>query len=179
LEKVPGDFAIDHIVFAATEQQRDELITVLRDFGFAAVDFHLNFPDDGVASDSVGFRGGSFLEFVYRTAPHGGPAIWFAERPRVIGLGFSASDFAADTDWNSEPGAWAMPEQQGFPNSAGPHEHHSDFYIFVMNRKDGVLQFPELTAGPKLAEITLTWLPISWTMSCWACLARLSRWHCT
>jgi hypothetical protein len=55
LEKVPGDFAIDHIVFAATEQQRDELITVLRDFGFAAVDFHLNFPDDGLPATASAF----------------------------------------------------------------------------------------------------------------------------
>ena len=45
-------------------------------------------------------------------------------------------------------GAWAMPEQQGFPNAAGPHEHQSDFHVFVMNRKEGVLQFPELTDGP-------------------------------
>jgi hypothetical protein len=149
-------FAIDHIVFAATKRQRDDLMTDLRHCGFAAVDFHLDFPDDRVASDSVGFRGGSSLEFVYETAPLGGPAVWFGEVPRVIGLGFSASDFAADTAWDGGGGAWAMAEQQGFPNSAGPHEHLSDFYVFVMNRKDGVLQFPELTAGPRLAQITLS-----------------------
>ena len=149
-------FAIDHIVFAVTERQRGELVTALRDCGFATVDFHLDFPDEGVASDSVGFRGGSSLAFVYETAPRGGPAVWFAEVPRVIGLGFSASDFAADTDWDGDASAWAMAEQQGFPNSAGPHEHLSDFYVFVMNRKDGILQFPELTAGPRLAQITLS-----------------------
>jgi hypothetical protein len=27
--------------------------------------------------------------------------------------------------------------------------------VFVMNRKDGVLQFPELTSGPRLEQITL------------------------
>ena len=149
-------FAIDHIVFAATKPQRGELVTALRDCGFAAVDFHLDFPHEGVASDSVGFCGGSSLEFVYETAPPGGPAVWFAEVPRVVGLGFSASDFAADTAWDGDAGAWTMAEQQGFPNSAGPHEHLSDFYVFVMNRKDGVLQFPELTAGPRLAQITLS-----------------------
>jgi len=30
-----------------------------------------------------------------------------------------------------------MPEQQGFPNAAGRHEHQNDFYVFVMNRMNG------------------------------------------
>lgn len=160
-------FAIDHIVFAATPRQRAELMRTLHDCGFPPVDFPLSFPDIGSASDSVGFRGGSSLEFVYPTASpvpvpgrpadsNGGPATWFAEVPRVIGLGFSADSFDADTAWDGDPGAWTMPAQQGFPNSAGPHEHHSDFYVFVMNRKDRVLQFPELTAGPRLTRITLS-----------------------
>jgi hypothetical protein len=148
-------FSIDHIVFAATRRQRDELITTLHDCGFPPVDFPLSFPEIGSASDSVGFRGGSSLEFVYETGKPGGPALWFAEVPRVIGLGFSSDSFDVDTAWDGDPGAWTMPEQQGFPNSAGPHEHHSDFYVFVMNRKDRVLQFPELTYGPRLAVITL------------------------
>lgn len=43
------------------------------------------------------------------------------------------------------------------PSAAGPHEHQNDFYVFVMNRKDGVLQFPEIASGPQpqLAQITL------------------------
>src|SRR5260370_624497 len=48
-----------------------------------------------------------------------------------------------------------MPEQQGCPDAAGPHEHQSDCYVVVMNRKDGVLQFPELTDGPRLVQINL------------------------
>jgi hypothetical protein len=157
-------FAIDHIVFAATARQRAELIATLQGCGFPPVDFHLDFPDIGGASDSVGMRGGNSLEFVYPTSKSGaagsgaGPAAWFAEVPRVIGLGFASDSFDADTAWDGGPGAWTMPAQQGFPNSAGPHEHHSDFYVFVMNRKDGALQFPELaedSAAPRLARITL------------------------
>lgn len=149
-------FAIDHIVFCATPAQRDTLIAALRHGGFAPLDFHLDFPEDGSASDSVGFRGGGSLEFVYQTGgATGGPGPWFAETPRVMGLGFSSDDFAADTGWDGDPGHWTMDEQQGFPNSAGPHEHKSDFYVFVMNRSGGVLQFPELTSGPRLARITL------------------------
>jgi hypothetical protein len=178
-------FAIDHIVFAATARQRAELIATLQGCGFPPVDFHLDFPDIGGASDSVGMRGGSSLEFVYPTPGPGQPGsspsgtgqdAWFAEVPRVIGLGFASDSFDADTDWDGDPGAWTMPAQQGFPNSAGPHEHHSDFYVFVMNRKDGVLQFPELAkapaapATPRLARITLT----GQAAGQWR--GRLSRW---
>ena len=150
-------FAIDHIVFSATSQQRTDLLAALHASGFAALpgDFHLEFPRNGCASDSAGFRGGASLEFVYQGEQAGGPGPWFAEVPRVIGLGFSSDSFDADTAWDGDPGAWTMAEEQGFPNSAGPHEHYSDFYVFVMNRKEGRLQFPELTAGPRLTAITL------------------------
>jgi hypothetical protein len=88
----------------------------------------------------------------------------------VIGIGFSSDDFAADAAWHGEVGAWTMPEQQAFPRAAGPHEHHSDFYVFVMNRKDGVLQFPELSDGPRLVQISLAGADsASWH-------ARLQRW---
>lgn len=88
----------------------------------------------------------------------------------MIGIGFSSDDFAVDTTWEGDPGAWTMTEQQGLPNAAGPHEHQSDFYVFVMNRKSGVLQFPELTDGPQLEEITLAGAEsASWR-------GRLQRW---
>jgi hypothetical protein len=42
--------------------------------------------------------------------------------------------------------------------------------VFVMNRKDGVLQFPELTSGPRLEAITLAGVQsASWR-------ERLQRW---
>jgi hypothetical protein len=149
-------FSVDHVVFAATRQQASDLITTLHGYGFAPLDFHLDFPEDHLASDSVGLQSGISLEFVYETAEHKGPAAWFDQVPRVIGIGFASDDFASDTAWDGDPGAWTMPEQQGFPNAAGPHEHQSDFYVFVMHRQDGILQFPELTDGPRLAQITLT-----------------------
>jgi hypothetical protein len=148
-------FSVDHVVFAATRHQASELITALHGHGFPPLDFHLEFPDDHLASDSVGLQGGISLEFVYETAEHAGPTAWFDQVPRVIGIGFSSDDFAVDTAWDGHAGAWTMPEQQGFPNAAGPHEHQNDFYVFVMNRKNGVLQFPELTEGPRLEQITL------------------------
>jgi hypothetical protein len=165
-------FSIDHVVFSATRKQRTGLLAALHSSGFAALpdDFHLEFPEDGCASDSTGYRGGASLEFVYPGDQADGPGPWFAEVPRVIGLGFSSDSFEADTAWDGDPGAWTMPEQQGFPNSAGPHEHFSDFYVFVMNRKDGLLQFPELTSGPRLTAITLA----GGGASVWR--DRLSRW---
>jgi hypothetical protein len=148
-------FAIDHVVFAATRQQASDLITTLRGYGCAPLDFHLEFPDSHLASDSVGLRGGTSLEFVYETGEQDGPQAWFGQPPRVIGIGFAANDFQADTAWDGEPAAWTQAEQQGFPQAAGPHKHQSDFYVFVMDRKDGVLQFPELTTGPQLRQIGL------------------------
>jgi hypothetical protein len=148
-------FSIDHVVFAATKQQASDLITTLHGYGCPLLDFHLDFPADHLASDSVGLDGGILLEFVYETADHAGPAAWFGQVPRVIGIGFSSDDFAADTAWDGDAGAWTMPEQQGMPAAAGPHEHRCDFYVFVMNRKNGVLQFPEITSGPRLVQITL------------------------
>ncbi len=163
-------FSVDHVVFAATRSQASDLITTLHGHGFTPLDFHLDFPDDHLASDSVGLQGGILLEFVYQTAERAGPAAWFDQVPRMIGIGFSSDDFAVDTAWEGEPGAWTMPEQGGMPNAAGPHEHQSDFYVFVMNRKDGVLQFPELTDGPRLEQITLAGAePASWR-------ERLQRW---
>lgn len=150
-------FSIDHVVLSATRKQASDLISTLHGYGFPQVDFHLDFPDDYLASDSVGVHGGMLLEFVYETLDGAGPAAWFEQAPRVIGLGFASDDFAADTAWAGDAGAWAMPAQQGMPRAAGPHEHQSDFYVFVMDRRDRVLQFPELTNGPhpQLAKITL------------------------
>jgi hypothetical protein len=155
-------FSIDHIVFAATPGQRDDLMTSLRQGGLASVDMSLDFPEDGAASEMLGFRGGGGLEFVVETDPALSPAVWFAEVPRVIGVGFASDDFDHDTGWDGDPGAWVMDEHVPLPggqvlniHAAGPHQHHSDFYVFVMDRRNGKLEFPELTDGPRLARITL------------------------
>lgn len=40
-------------------------------------------------------------------------------------------------------------------HAAGPHEHRSPFYVFVMDRPGGQLQFPELKDGPMLSHIEI------------------------
>lgn len=106
-------FSIDHVVFAATKQQASDLITTLHGYGCPRLGLHLDFTAAHLASDSVGLRGGILLELVYETADHAGPAAWFDQVPRVIGIGFSSDDFAADTRWDGDAGAWTMPGAAG------------------------------------------------------------------
>ncbi|HEY7145499.1 MAG TPA: hypothetical protein VH637_14745 [Streptosporangiaceae bacterium] len=170
-------FSIDHIVFAATPGQRDELMPALRQAGLADVGLSLDFPEDGVASQMLGYRGGGGLEFVTETDPRHSPAVWFAQVPRVIGVGFASDDFDQDTRWDGDPGAWVMDENVPLPDgkvlnihAAGPHKHKSDFYVFVMDRRDGRLEFPALAGGPRLARITLAGPDAGWWHD------RLARW---
>jgi hypothetical protein len=79
----------------------------------------------------------------------------------VIGLGFASDAFADDTHW-SEADAWTMDEEHALADgrrlrihAAGPHRHASGFYVFVMDRPDGRLEFPPRPAGPRLAEVRL------------------------
>ena len=170
-------FSIDHIVFSATPDQRDGLLRALRGGGLADVGLSLDFPADGVASQMLGYRGGGGLEFVVQLAPSLAPAPWFTQVPRVIGLGFAGDDFDHDTNWDGDPGAWVMDEDVSLPDgrdlhihAAGPHLHHSDFYVFVMDRPARTLEFPELTDGPRLTRITLAGAQAPWWHE------RLSRW---
>jgi hypothetical protein len=170
-------FSIDHIVFAATPGQRDDLMGSLRRCGLAPVGLSLDFPEDGAASEMLGFRGGGGLEFVVQTDPARSPSAWFTQLPRVIGIGFASDDFDHDTIWDGDPGAWVIDESVPLPDgrvlnihAAGPHRHHSDFYVFVMDRKDGNLEFPELTDGPWLTKITLAGADAPWWRE------RLGRW---
>jgi hypothetical protein len=170
-------FSIDHIVFAAPPGQRDDLMQSLRQCGLAPVGLSIDFPEDGVASQMLGFRGGGGLEFVVQTDPSRSPELWFAQVPRVIGIGFASDEFVPDTNWDGDPGAWVMDENVKLPDgrtlnihAAGPHQHKSDFYVFVMDRQDGQLEFPELTDGPRLTRITLAGADAPWWRE------RLSRW---
>ena len=156
-------FAIDHIVFATTRSQSYELRDRLVIAGFHSEAFSLSFPEIGATSESVSFAGGGFVEFVARNDEALAPAIWFAEIPRVIGLGFGSDDFDVDTSWSAHSGAWAMDEDHVLPDgtrlnihAAGPHPHFSDFFVFVMDRRDGRLQFPERTGGPRLRQLSFT-----------------------
>jgi hypothetical protein len=153
-------FSIDHIVFAASSEQDRELRDRLAASGFHSESFRLEFPESGVASESLSFTGGGFVEFLVECDTARSPRVWFHETPRLIGLGFSSDDFDTDTRWSSEPEGWVMNEDHVLPNdsritirAAGPHRHLSDFYVFVMDRPHG-LEFPDRPSGPKLRRIS-------------------------
>jgi hypothetical protein len=153
--------SIDHLVFAASSEQDRELRDRLADAGFYPEAFRLEFPESGVASESLSFSGGGFVEFVVELDTSLSPRVWFHETPRLIGLGFSSDDFDADTGWSSEPDGWVMSEDHILPDgsrinihAAGPHHHLSDFYVFVMDRPQGQLEFPRRLSGPKLRRIS-------------------------
>jgi len=155
-------FSIDHLVLSASQGQRRSLVERLETVGFASKGFELEFPEIGAASESLGYSGGGMVEFVYRSGSKEMPSLWFDRTPRVIGVGFASDDFEADTAWSTHPGAWMMSEDHLLPDgsnlhihAAGPHEHLSPFYVFVMDRPSGQLQFPELTTGPKLVRLEI------------------------
>ena len=154
-------FAIDHIVFAASAEQSEAMRKVLVDAGFSPELFLLEFPEIGARSESVSFAGGGFAEFVAAIDEALAPALWFEEIPRIIGLGFGSDDFDSDTAWKDETDAWVMNENHTLPDgssltihAAGPHPHFSDFYVFVMDRPNGSLQFPERVRGPRLHRLS-------------------------
>jgi hypothetical protein len=155
-------FSIDHIVFAATRAQRTDLMAELSQLGFRTEAFTLEFPEIGATSESLSFSGGAFVEFVVCDDERLAPTLWFELTPRVIGLGFSSDDFAGDTDWWDWREAWRMNEDHVLPSegvlnihAAGPHEHRSPFYVFVMDRSEGRLEFPLNVSGPELERITI------------------------
>jgi hypothetical protein len=155
-------FGVDHIVFASTAEERAAIGARLEGAGARAEDFTLDFAEDGVASDSWSLAGGQYLEFVVERPGRSGPATWFDAPTRVIGLGFSSDDFEADVAWPGEEGRWAMDEEIAMADgsrhrivAAGPHEHGSPFYVFVMDRPDRALDFPPNPAAPALGRIEL------------------------
>jgi hypothetical protein len=154
-------FNVDHIVFAASDEQARNTIALLSGAGFARRGFELDFPEIGAASESLGYAGGGMVEFVYERDRGTAPPLWFDRVPRVIGVGFASNDFAADTAWD-ELDAWTMSEVHRLPDgsivdihAAGPHDHMSPFYVFVMDRPDGRLQFPDLRSGPRLRGLEI------------------------
>lgn len=156
-------FSIDHIVFAASREQSRALRERLTLAGFEPEHFHLEFPEIGAASDSLSYEGGGFVEFVVELDARRSPRVWFDDVPRIIGLGFGSDNFENDTPWAQDPGGWAMDEDHTLSDgsrltirAAGPHEHLSDFYIFVMDRPERTLQFSNQGASPKLKRLTFT-----------------------
>lgn len=105
-----------------------------------------------------------------RRSPIGRVTVDFGTRsPALTGVGFASDRFNLDTDWKGDPGAWVIDEDQLLPggqtlniHAAGPHHHLSDFYVFVMDRPDGQLQFPEVTEAPRLTRLTLAGARAHW-----------------
>jgi hypothetical protein len=155
-------FGVDHVVLAATAAERGEVGARLEAAGARLEDFTLDFPEDGVASDSWSLASGAYLEFVVEVPGRRGPALWFDAPTRVIGIGFSSDDFEADVAWPGEEGRWRMDEEIAMADgsrhrivAAGPHEHASPFYVFVMDRPDRRLDFPPNEAAPRLVGVDL------------------------
>src|ERR1700686_855664 len=99
-------FSIDHMVFVTSKPQRDQLVSPLVTARFARKGFLLDFAEKGSGSESLAYAGGGMVEFVYPLDTRKVPPVWFNGMPRLMGLGFASDDFAADTDWEPEPGAW-------------------------------------------------------------------------
>ncbi|HEY0276713.1 MAG TPA: hypothetical protein VGC32_00455 [Solirubrobacterales bacterium] len=155
-------FGVDHLVFASTAAERGEIGGRLEAAGARAEAFTLDFPEDGVSSDSWSLASGAYLEFVVEAPGRSGPPLWFDAPTRVIGIGFSSDDFAADVAWHGEEERWQMDEEIVLPDgtghrivAAGPHLHASPFYVFVMDRPGRGLDFPPNEAAPALVGIDL------------------------
>ena len=155
-------FGVDHVVFASTAADRRGIGDRLESAGARAESFTLDFPEDGVSSDSWSLASGAYLEFVVERPGRSGPSRWFDAPTRVIGVGFSSDDFAADVAWPGEEGRWRLDEEVVLPDgshhrivAAGPHEHASPFYVFVMDRPGRRLDFPPNEAAPRLIGIDL------------------------
>jgi hypothetical protein len=155
-------FGVDHLVFASTPAYRSEIGERLESAGAQAEAFTLDFPEDGVSSDSWSLASGAYLEFVVEQPGRSGPPLWFDAPTRVIGIGFSSDDFPADVAWPGEEERWQMDEEIVLPDgtghrivAAGPHLHASPFYVFVMDRPGRGLDFPPNEAAPALRGIDL------------------------
>jgi hypothetical protein len=157
-------FAIDHFVLSAAPAQASKVLTELQEAGFVSNNFVLNFDETNSESESLSYDGGGMVEVRHSREQRPNPT-WFAEVPRVIGLGFGSDDFFTDTAWGSdlEEGHWTMTGELLLPDgsplrvvAAGPHRHASELYVFVMDRPNGQLQFPDVPAVPHLVSVTVS-----------------------
>jgi hypothetical protein len=155
-------YAVDHVVFAVSSSDRNWLAARLLAAGLREIPLHLDFPEIGAASESFATASGAFVELVYETSSGRAPTAWFIELPRVIGIGFSSNDFERDiAGWAELEGAWTMNEDHALADgstlnihAAGPHPHFEDFYVFVIDRPNG-LPYCERGAEARLVGITL------------------------
>jgi hypothetical protein len=157
-------FAIDHFVLSASGEQAPVLLAQLLEVGFVANNFVLSFEDHNVESEILSYDGGGMVEVLHSGDARSSAPNWFAEVPRVIGIGFASDDFVVDTDWgeDQEEGHWTMEEELILPDgsplqivAAGPHRHVSEFYVFVMDRPARKLQFSDVPSAPHLTKVVI------------------------
>ncbi|HEY7145498.1 MAG TPA: VOC family protein [Streptosporangiaceae bacterium] len=148
---------IDHIIVAVSGAEHRALSARLAQAGFLHGDAGRH--PGGTANENVAFAGGGFLELLYEQEPGSGPPVWFADTPRVQGIGFSTSDYDADiAAWGTPEGSWnrIFPKvlDTGEPSqcrAAGPLPMH-EFYVFYMDRP--APSFADLAATPRLTGVT-------------------------
>jgi hypothetical protein len=150
-------FGVDHLVFCGSRGDLSQLRGRLTPAGFVPVPGRLRFDEIGAHSESLTYRGGGFVEVVYEVRAGAAPRPWLdGPLPRLIGIGVSSDDFERDTaGW-----LWTMDEEQLLDDgstlrihAAGPHDHHSELYVFAMDRPDRTLDHPRLGGVAELLSL--------------------------
>ena len=148
---------IDHIIIAVSSAEQQAISARLKEAGFVHGDAGRH--PSGTANENVAFASGAFLELLYEQQPGSGPTVWFADTPRVQGIGFSTTDYATDiAAWGSPPGSWdrIFPKTManGEPSqcrAAGPLPMQ-ELYVFYMDRP--APEFGGLGATARLTGVT-------------------------
>jgi hypothetical protein len=147
---------IDHIIIAVDREEQPKLSDRLKRAGLVHGDAGRH--PTGTANENLAFSSGGFLELLYEVQPGAANPVWFAETPRVQGIGFSTTDYAADIDgFTQAAGSWdrifTKEHADGSHTeirAAGPLPM-DEFYPFVMDR-------PAPTFGDRGATARLTTL---------------------
>jgi hypothetical protein len=148
---------IDHIIIAVDRPQQGELSERLKRAGLVHGDAGRH--PTGTANENVAFSSGGFLELLYEAEPGAANPVWFAETPRVQGVGFSTTDYAADVaGFTQDDGSWnrvfTKEQDDGSRTAilaAGPLPMN-EFYPFVMDRPSP--PFADLGATARLTSLT-------------------------
>jgi hypothetical protein len=149
---------IDHIILAVDAAQRLALSQQLQAAGFVHGDAGRH--PGGTANENIAFAGGGFIELLYEQSPGTGPPVWFAQTPRVQGIGFSTGAYDRQIRaWGKPPGSWDEMFPKTLDNgadvqcrAAGPLPRE-EFYVFYMDR--AAPPFTGLGATARLTEVTL------------------------
>jgi hypothetical protein len=147
---------IDHIIVAVDAAYRPVLSAQLKAAGFVHGDAGQH--GSATANENVAFAGGGFLELLYEQSPGSGPGVWFAETPRVQGIGVSTDDYKTDiAAWGTPPGSWDQmfgkvleTGESSECRAAGPIAR-DEFYVFYMDRPE--TDFTGLGATARLTDI--------------------------